>query len=282
MATKYSRNVTMLNELPDLERSENFRDATGGGAGGGSDDMYQKFIRNFSNSLPKDAGMARYQMGGAENPHTQNENFNSMQNVSMTHPASFTAIPQQHSSFSGGGGLNPQNVNQMSMMQPRSFTATAIPQQHSTFNGGGGGGTFSFGSSPNMSAQIAQEIQRMQNTIPGVRVIPGTPSSEVINPNHRAPQQVPYAQPYAQHHPANHSHQAQKADTRENFYDSSDGENKDNGTPYTPLSCIEVSEHISNCPICKKFYRSDNTLFIVFIVFLLVIIALLVKKIFDK
>jgi hypothetical protein len=51
--------------------------------------------------------------------------------------------------------------------------------------------------------------------------------------------------------------------------------------PENSPSCIDVSNHISNCPICSKLYNNDRTLYIISIVFLLVICLLLFKKILD-
>ena len=55
---------------------------------------------------------------------------------------------------------------------------------------------------------------------------------------------------------------------------------------YTPLppkfpSCLEVSEHISSCPICSKLYKNDNTLYIITIVILAVLCILLLKKVLN-
>ena len=46
-------------------------------------------------------------------------------------------------------------------------------------------------------------------------------------------------------------------------------------------SCIEVADHIFTCPICSKFYKNDNTIYIVAIVVLLIICILLLKKCLD-
>lgn len=48
-----------------------------------------------------------------------------------------------------------------------------------------------------------------------------------------------------------------------------------------PISCIEISEHISQCPICSKFYSPDNTIYIVLIVILVVLCLMLLKKIVN-
>jgi hypothetical protein len=49
------------------------------------------------------------------------------------------------------------------------------------------------------------------------------------------------------------------------------------GTP----SCLDVAEHIANCPICSKFYNTDKTIYIIAIVALAIICILLLKKILD-
>ena len=47
------------------------------------------------------------------------------------------------------------------------------------------------------------------------------------------------------------------------------------------ISCLEIAEHVSNCPICSKFYKNDNTIYIIAIVVLLIICILLLKKCLD-
>lgn len=49
------------------------------------------------------------------------------------------------------------------------------------------------------------------------------------------------------------------------------------GTP----SCLDVAEHIANCPLCSKFYSTDRTIYIVAIVALSIICILLLKKVLD-
>ena len=49
------------------------------------------------------------------------------------------------------------------------------------------------------------------------------------------------------------------------------------GTP----SCLDVAEHIANCPICSKFYSTDKTIYIIAIVILSIICILLLKKVLD-
>jgi hypothetical protein len=46
-------------------------------------------------------------------------------------------------------------------------------------------------------------------------------------------------------------------------------------------SCLEVADHIANCPICSKFYNTDKTMHIVIIVLLAIICIILLKKILN-
>ena len=46
-------------------------------------------------------------------------------------------------------------------------------------------------------------------------------------------------------------------------------------------SCLEIADHVSNCPICSRFYKNDNTIYIIAIVVLLIICILLLKKCLD-
>ena len=46
-------------------------------------------------------------------------------------------------------------------------------------------------------------------------------------------------------------------------------------------SCLEVADHIANCPICSKFYNTDKTLHIVIIALLAIICIILLKKILN-
>jgi hypothetical protein len=48
------------------------------------------------------------------------------------------------------------------------------------------------------------------------------------------------------------------------------------------LSCMTVSNHIKDCPICSKFYNCDNSVYIVCIVLLIIICIILLKKIIEK
>jgi hypothetical protein len=47
------------------------------------------------------------------------------------------------------------------------------------------------------------------------------------------------------------------------------------------ISCQDVLKHISNCPICSKFYNNDRTVYIIIIIILIIICLLLVKKVLN-
>ena len=46
-------------------------------------------------------------------------------------------------------------------------------------------------------------------------------------------------------------------------------------------NCLDVAEHISNCPICSKLYNNDKTMYIIAIVILAIIVILLLKKVLE-
>jgi len=53
-----------------------------------------------------------------------------------------------------------------------------------------------------------------------------------------------------------------------------------NMPPNSP-SCLDIAEHIANCPICSKFYNTDKTFYIIAIIVQAIICILLLKKILD-
>ena len=46
-------------------------------------------------------------------------------------------------------------------------------------------------------------------------------------------------------------------------------------------TCIDVADHIANCPICSQFYKNDKTVYIISIIILAIICLLLLKKVLD-
>lgn len=51
--------------------------------------------------------------------------------------------------------------------------------------------------------------------------------------------------------------------------------------PENSPSCLDVQNHILNCPLCSKFYNNDKTVYVIAIVLLAVISILLLKKVLD-
>jgi hypothetical protein len=48
---------------------------------------------------------------------------------------------------------------------------------------------------------------------------------------------------------------------------------------FSSCDCRTVYDHISSCPICKKFYVNDNTVYLIIIAILVVVCALLLKRV---
>ena len=47
------------------------------------------------------------------------------------------------------------------------------------------------------------------------------------------------------------------------------------------FSCQDIYYHIDDCPMCRKFYRSDNTMYLIVIAILIITCALLLKKVLN-
>ena len=49
------------------------------------------------------------------------------------------------------------------------------------------------------------------------------------------------------------------------------------------ITCRSITGHVGDCALCTKFYAptNDNTLYIIIIIFLVVVIGLLIKKLVD-
>ena len=46
-------------------------------------------------------------------------------------------------------------------------------------------------------------------------------------------------------------------------------------------TCIEIADHVMSCPICSKFYKNDNSVYIIAIVVMAIITILLLKRVLD-
>ena len=68
----------------------------------------------------------------------------------------------------------------------------------------------------------------------------------------------------------------------EELYETPRDETKRYAMPENTPSCLNVAEHIANCPICSKFYNDDKSIYIIAIIVLAVICILLLKKVLDR
>ena len=51
--------------------------------------------------------------------------------------------------------------------------------------------------------------------------------------------------------------------------------------PNDSPSCLEIADHVGSCPICSKFYKNDNTIYIITIIMLAIICILLLKRVLN-
>lgn len=53
--------------------------------------------------------------------------------------------------------------------------------------------------------------------------------------------------------------------------------------PSDPMNmrCLDIANHVANCPICSKFYKNDTTVYIIAIVVLCIVVLLLLKKVLN-
>jgi hypothetical protein len=50
---------------------------------------------------------------------------------------------------------------------------------------------------------------------------------------------------------------------------------------YDSPTCLEIHDHVQQCPICSRFFKNDNTPYIIAIVILAIICILLLKKVLN-
>lgn len=96
-------------------------------------------------------------------------------------------------------------------------------------------------------------------------------------------------QPHHNHH-SNHNNQPhfnqEQYITKENIIDEGFNQKPSNVKKTYSLSedgpsCIDVANHILECPICSKFYNNDKTLYLLIIAILSIVCVLLLKRIID-
>jgi len=47
------------------------------------------------------------------------------------------------------------------------------------------------------------------------------------------------------------------------------------------ISCLDIANHIQDCPICSRFYNNDKTIYIICIVVLAIVCLLLLKRVLN-
>ena len=52
--------------------------------------------------------------------------------------------------------------------------------------------------------------------------------------------------------------------------------------PHNTPTCLEIADHVANCPICSKFYNNDPTIYIIAILILSAVCIVLLKKVLDS
>lgn len=50
---------------------------------------------------------------------------------------------------------------------------------------------------------------------------------------------------------------------------------------WSRISCLDINNHITNCPICSRFYGRDNTVYIIAIIVLSIVCLLLLKRVLN-
>lgn len=50
---------------------------------------------------------------------------------------------------------------------------------------------------------------------------------------------------------------------------------------FSGMNCMDIANHVKNCPICTKFYDNDKTIYIVIIVVLAIVAVLLLKRVLE-
>jgi hypothetical protein len=53
-------------------------------------------------------------------------------------------------------------------------------------------------------------------------------------------------------------------------------------TNYSELNCVDVSEHIKNCPVCSRLYKPDTSIHMILIILLGSLCLVLTHKIINK
>jgi hypothetical protein len=118
----------------------------------------------------------------------------------------------------------------------------------------------------NMNQDMNQNMNQDMNQDMGVSTMP---NANMMPPNMRPP--PPQERPYmAEFIPPMY---------QENFEHPLNSEESEETEKV--LNCIDVAHHVDNCPICSKFYKSNNRPLLIIIFILSILCFLLLKKVLD-
>lgn len=67
-----------------------------------------------------------------------------------------------------------------------------------------------------------------------------------------------------------------------NNHNDHNNHNNHNYNNNEKLNCIDVANHIKNCPICSKFYENDKSIYIIIIIILAIICIILARKVLEN
>lgn len=101
------------------------------------------------------------------------------------------------------------------------------------------------------------------------------------SPNHLNQNNVQYQEYSEEYPPQYYSPESPMKYHPEQYPNRVKEEFKTIDMPKNSPSCLDIAEHIMNCPLCSKFYHNDNTIYIITIVVLVIIVVLLLKKVLD-
>jgi hypothetical protein len=135
------------------------------------------------------------------------------------------------------------------------------------------------GGSPYQPSTQTGSAYATNNTYPGAALIPKEEAERVgrfIRGGHMAPSE---AGMMPRNNAPSVSYQ-EPAEVEQYTPQNSNGLKLFNMPDNSP-SCLNVAEHIANCPICSKFYNNDRTVYVIAIVILIIICILLLKKVLE-
>ena len=103
--------------------------------------------------------------------------------------------------------------------------------------------------------------------------------SKFMRPNHRPPPQAGMLAPRAEHFeapppPPVPPHQVMPQQAEQQVIEPA-------AAAKDCPSCVDIAGHVTDCPVCSKFYQNDRTVYIIAIVVLSIICILLLKKVLD-